>query len=253
MNDKLDYKFQKTGSEGQIANRIELNSLFENSPMPTDHLMVNLALYMRSSVLAKTLYIDELYKKIKHLPGSIVEFGSWYGTNLALFESLRAIYDPYNYTRKVIGFDTYDGYQGLSSNDGSSDLVKPNQYSVPDDYIDYLKKILKFHQNENTMAHKNKFELIKGDATKTVHEYLESNPHTMISLAYFDMQLYEPTKACLEAIRPYLVKGALVAMDEINNDEFPGETEAFREVFGLNNFHIYKSTYLPDRSYMIYG
>lgn len=253
MNNKLDYEFQKTGSQEQINNRKELNNLFENSPMPIDHLMVNLALYMRSSVLAKALYIDELYKKIKHLPGSIFEFGSWYGANLALFESLRAIYDPYNYTRKVIGFDTYDGYQGLSDNDGSSELVRPNQYSVPDGYIDYLQKILTFHQNENTLPHKNKFELIKGDATKTVHEYLDRNPYTMISLAYFDMQLYEPTKACLEAIKPFLVKGAVIAMDEINNEEFPGETEAFREVFGLNNFDIYRSEYLPDRSYMIYG
>ena len=74
----------------------------------------------------------------------------------------------------------------------------------------------------------------------------------MISLAYFDMQLYEPTKECLKAIKPYLIKGAIIALDEINNDDFPGETIAFREVFGLDNFEIYKSVYLPDRSYMIY-
>lgn len=131
MSDKLNYKFQITGTEEQVSNRDELNSLFENSPMPIDHLMVNLGLYMRSSVLAKTLYINELYEKILHLPGSIIEFGPWYGTNMALFESLRAIYDPYNYTRKVIGFDTFEGYDNLSSNDGDSELVKDGQYSVP--------------------------------------------------------------------------------------------------------------------------
>ena len=171
---------------------------------------------------------------------------------MALFESLRAIYDPYNYTRKVVGFDTYDGYQSASIKDGSSDLVKENQYSVPAEYIDYLQKVLAFHQNENTLPHKTKFELVKGDATETVHEYLESNPHTMISLAYFDMQHYEPTKACLEAIKPYLVRGALIAMDEINNEDFPGETVAFHDVFGFDKFEIFKSEYLPDRSYLIY-
>lgn len=102
------------------------------------------------------------------------------------------------------------------------------------------------------MPHINKFEIVKGDATQTIHEYLEKNQHTMVSLAYFDMQLYEPTKKCLEAIKPYLVKGAVIAMDEINNDDFSGETIAFKEVFGLGKYEIYKSKYLPDRSYMIY-
>ena len=60
MNDKMNYKFQQTGSEAQIENRSELTKLFQTTPMPIDHLMVNLALYMRSSVLAKTLYINEL-------------------------------------------------------------------------------------------------------------------------------------------------------------------------------------------------
>ncbi|PRM91334.1 crotonobetainyl-CoA--carnitine CoA-transferase [Arcobacter cryaerophilus gv. occultus] len=252
MSEKLNYKMQKTGTEEQMSNREKLNNLFQNSPMPIEHLMVNLGLYMRSSVLAKTLYINELYEKIVHLPGSIMEFGSWYGTNLALFESLRAIYDPYNYTRKVIGFDTYDGYENLSINDGKSELVQEGQYSIPENYIDYLKEVLDFHQKENVLPHIKKYELIKGDATKSVYEYLEKNQHTMISLAYFDMQLYEPTKKCLEAIKPYLVKGAVIAMDEINNDDYPGETIAFREVFGLGNYEIHKSRYLPDRSYMIY-
>lgn len=252
MAEDLNYKMQKTGTQEQMDNRERLNSLFQNSPMPIEHLMVNLGLYMRSSVLAKTLYINELYEKIVGLPGSIMEFGSWYGTNLALFESLRAIYDPYNYTRKVIGFDTYDGYENLSINDGKSDLVNEGQYAIPENYMDYLKEVLDFHQKENVLPHIKKFELIKGDATKTIYEYLEKNPHTMISLAYFDMQLYEPTKKCLEAIKPYLVKGAIIAMDEINNDDYPGETIAFREVFGLGNYEIHKSKYLPDRSYIIY-
>ncbi|MCK9337371.1 MAG: hypothetical protein M0P43_06040 [Arcobacteraceae bacterium] len=252
MSEKLNYKMQKTGTKEQMSNREKLNNLFQNTPMPIEHLMVNLGLYMRSSVLAKTLYINELYEKIVHLPGSIMEFGSWYGTNLALFESLRAIYDPYNYTRKVIGFDTYDGYENLSTKDGNSDLVQEGQYAIPENYMDYLQEILDFHQKENVLSHIKKYELIKGDATKTVYEYLEKNQHTMISLAYFDMQLYEPTKKCLEAIKPYLVKGAIIAMDEINNDDYPGETIAFREVFGLGNYEIHKSKYLPDRSYMIY-
>jgi hypothetical protein len=34
------------------------------------------------------------------------------------------------------------------------------------------------------------------------------------ALAYFDLDLYEPTRAVLEQIRPYLTKGSIVAFDE---------------------------------------
>ena len=65
------------------------------------------------------------------------------------------------------------------------------------------------------------------------------------------MALYEPTKKCLEAIKPHLVRGSILAMDELNSDEFPGETIALREVFGLDKYKIVRSRFLPDRSYII--
>jgi hypothetical protein len=65
------------------------------------------------------------------------------------------------------------------------------------------------------------------------------------------MQLYEPTKKCLEAIRPFLTRGSVIAMDELNCEEFPGETVAFKEVFGLDKYKIVRSKFLPDRSYVI--
>lgn len=103
-------KLQSRASQEQSEARKKLRELFENSPLPTDELLVNLALYMRSSVVAKLLYINELYQLIVRTPGVIMEFGVWWGTNMALFESLRAVYEPYNYTRKIIGFDTFEGY-----------------------------------------------------------------------------------------------------------------------------------------------
>jgi hypothetical protein len=56
--------------------------------------------------------------------------------------------------------------------------------------------------------------------------YLENNPETIIAFAYFDFDLYEPTKICLEAILPHSTKGAIIGFDEINSHIFPGETKA---------------------------
>jgi len=60
--------------------------------------------------------------------------------------------------------------------------------------------VLYYHENESLIPHIKKFQLIKGDATVKLREYLDDNPQIIIALAYFDMDLYEPTKKCLETI-----------------------------------------------------
>jgi hypothetical protein len=247
----LDYQTQSRASEKQKKARERLLELFQNSPLPPEHLLVNLGLYMRSSVVAKFLYVNELYQKILEMPGVVMEFGVWWGQNLALFESFRAAYEPYNYTRKIIGFDTFKGYPSVSDKDGKCDLVALGQYAVPENYLDHLTSLLDYHQEENVMSHVKKYELVKGDASVTICQYLKEHPETIISLAYFDMQLYKPTVDCLKAIKPFLIKGSIVAMDELNSFEFPGETLAFREAFESMNFRLYRSRFLPDRSYAI--
>lgn len=250
MGDK-DYKLQSRASKSQLLARQKLLDLFKQCPIPDEELLVNLGLYMRSSVLAKFLYVNELYENIIRVPGTIMEFGVWWGQNLALFESLRAIYEPYNYTRKVVGFDTFAGYTSISCKDGKSKLVAEGGYSTTEDEERYLAQLLDYHEQENPMSHIKKYELIKGDATVTIGKYLEDHPETIIALAYFDLGLYEPTKKCLEAIKPHITRGTVVAMDELNSWEFPGETLAFKEAWGLDKFKLVRSRFLPDRSYII--
>lgn len=251
MDKKLIYQLQSHAQESQKLARESLRTLFEQTPLPDEHLLVNLGLYQRSSLVAKLLYINELYQHIIQIPGVIMEFGVWWGQTLVQFENLRAVYEPYNYTRKIIGFDTFKGYPNPDKRDGNSELVKAGQYAVSKNYIDYLSAILSCHEAENTMSHIKKYELIKGDASKTINAYLSQHPETVIALAYLDMQLYKPTKTVLEKICPYLIKGSVIAMDELNCPDFPGETMAFKEVIGLNKYKVYKSKFLPDRTYFI--
>ncbi len=233
-------------------NRRLMMELYQGSPLPREDMVVNFPLYTRSSAIAKMLYVQELYHLILKVPGVVMEFGVWWGANLALFESYRAIYEPYNYTRKIIGFDTFEGYTSLSEDDGSSEFVKEGNYRVSADYIAHLSAVMDCHQTENVMSNVKKYELIKGDATITIKDYLNSHKETIIALAYFDMQLYQPTKVCLEAIKPYLTKGSVIALDELNCPEFSGETIALREVFGTSNIRLVRSQILPDRSYFIF-
>ncbi len=239
------------GSMKEVEARKQLLELFKESPIPDDEMLVNLGLYLRSTQLAKVLYLNELYERIVHLPGIVVEFGVWWGANLALFESFRSVYEPYNWTRKVVGFDTLKGYPSVASKDGTSAYAKVGGYTVTEGYEEYLGRMLDAHEADNVMAHIKKYDLVKGDVLETVDGYFVDNPETIIALAYFDLALYEPTKKCLEAIRPHLMRGSIIAMDELNSRDFPGETVALKEVIGLDKCEIVRSRFLPDRSYLI--
>jgi hypothetical protein len=49
-----------------------------------------------------------------------------------------------------------------------------------------------------------------------------------------------------------LTKGSVIAFDEINYPNFPGETMASREVLGTNNFKIHHSKYRAAAGYILF-
>ena len=58
MSNVFQYKPQNRSSEQQLENREALLQLFQNSPLPPDQLLTNLALYVRSGVFARLLFLD---------------------------------------------------------------------------------------------------------------------------------------------------------------------------------------------------
>ena len=57
-------------------------------------------------------------------------------------------------------------------------------------------------------------------------------------MVYFDFDVFEPTLKCLEIIKPRLVKGSVVAFDELNDPDSPGETLALMKSIGLNKITL---------------
>lgn len=245
----MQYRMETNASASQLDCRAQLESSYKNSPLPLEHMMCNFGLYMRSSVLIKFLVINDLYERILRIPGVIMEFGTWWGQNLVLFENLRAIHEPFNKTRKVIGFDTFSGYAGFSDADGKSEVVAPGGYSVSQGYQEYLAELLSIHEGNNVLGHlRGKHELVAGDVTRTAPEYFRKHPETIVALAYFDMALYEPTKSALEAIKPHLVPGSIILLDEFSWADSPGEAIAFKEVLQGANFSIERSKFTAERA-----
>jgi len=233
----------------EIDARKELLKLFEECPVANDQKLENLGLFLNSKNLSRILFMDHLYRKIVDVQGQIFEFGTRWGQNIALFSSLRGIYEPFNRHRKIIAFDTFEGFPYVHANDGGSDLMKIGQLALSPDYEKYLEKIMTNLEADNPLSHIQKFEICKGDATKTVKEYLEKNQHTIISLVYFDFDLYQPTKECMDLIAPRLTKGSIVGFDELNDPDSPGETLALMESVGLRNIRLKRYPYASRVSY----
>jgi hypothetical protein len=248
---EFNYVEETKATEENIRHRQLLYKLFDDRPMPDDQLLTCLGLYMRSSALAKVLFINELYEQILHIPGVIMEFGSWWGQNLILFENLRAIYEPFNQYRRVIGFDSFHGYVNVGSADKESETIKIGGYTVSKDYKRYLDALIGFHEKNNVLGNLKKHSTVEGDVTHTVPQFFKDNPETVVALAYFDLAVYKPTKVCLQAIKPHLIRGSVIMLDELNSREYPGETLAFKEIFKNAGFTLKKSKYMTDRTIAI--
>ena len=228
----------------------QFTSLLQNSPLPEDELLPNIGLYVTSKAFSRMLFFYEIYKRIIHTHGIIAEFGVRWGQSLSLLSALRGIFEPFNRHRKIVGIDTFSGFKGLSDKDGSHCRCVDGSFSVSDDYEGYLAKILALQETLNPASHLTKFQLVKGDACETVPQYFKDHPETIISLAIFDFDIYKPTKAALEAVKPHLMRGSILVFDELCDDIFPGETVALNEVFGLNNVRIQRLPMTARISYM---
>lgn len=249
MSDKI--KIVNYSSEDERQRRSEFADVIKSYPIPNDEFCDNLGLFMDSKLISRMKFMDEIYSKITEVPGIVMEFGTRWGQNIAFFSELRAIYEPYNRTRKMVAFDTFSGFPSTCEKDGKILSNGGGMYSVTDNYYDLLDDVMKYHEQCNPLSHIKKYEIVRGDACKEVPAYLERNPETIIALAWFDFDIYEPTKVCLETIKNRLTKGSIVGFDELNDHSHPGETLAVMETLGLNNIRLRRPKYASRVAYFI--
>jgi Macrocin-O-methyltransferase (TylF) len=240
-------------SVNEQKNRLGLADLINSNPIPDNEKSFHVPLYLKRQELSKILYFQHLYQQFINTHGVMMEFGTRWGTNMVTLSNLRGILEPFNYNRKIIGFDTFEGFKNTNlKEDGNHEIIKDGAFSVTENYTEYLEQLLSIHQNESPINHIKKFEILKGDAPIKLEEYLKKNPQTIIAFAHFDFDIYKPTLDCLNLIKPHLVKGSIISFDELNDSNFPGETKAVNEAFGLNNIELKRFAPCPMQSYFIF-
>lgn len=246
----LDVGAAMLSSDAEKLARAGVVDLLKNSPIPADEQLANLGVFLNSKNLGRLLFFHEIYKRVVPHHGVVMEFGVRWGQTLAVLSALRGLFEPYNRHRKIIGFDTFEGFKGVSAVDGTRTRCEDGAYAVSPGYEAFLDRLLSLHDEQNPLNHLRKFELVKGDASLTVPAYLKAHPETIVSLAIFDFDIYAPTKAALEALVPHLAVGSVLVFDELCDDLFPGETVALREVLGLRNLRIQRLPFASRVSFV---
>lgn len=241
-------------SKTEKDTRTKLLELSSSSPVPKDEYLEHFFSYLPKKEISHMLFFYEMYKKILDVHGSIFDFGCRWGRNLSYLITLRGILEPYNYTRKVIGFDSFKGYVGIDNKkDGNHKSIKSGSYAVSNNYLKHLEEMLSTKEAELPISHLKKYEIVKGDVTKTFSNYLDKHPEQMVAFAFFDLNLYKPTKVVFDKVLKKTNKGSLIIFDELNHESIPGETIAFKEVLDKNNIKVklLRSPISASKSYFI--
>lgn len=202
--------------------------------------------------LSKILFYKEIIDKITDIPGCILELGIQWGATTSLLYNLTSIQEPYNFRRKIIGFDTFEGFPSSSISNLEKNIGwEENALSTVENVDQMINKSLELHQNFSAMPHMKKYELVKGDVVQTLPDWFESNPCETVALCVFDMDLGIPTRKALEEILKHTQKGSILVFDEYSHPLFPEEGRVAREFLEANKFKFKKSIFLPYTAYVV--
>lgn len=238
------YRFSaNTRSARELGYLARLEQLLNESGFSATERMMNFPLYTPRQDLARFLCKVEVFKRVLDVQGSIIECGVLFGGGLLGWGQLSAIYEPSNHQRRVIGFDTFSGFPPLADADHASESAEAQLEGLKIDSHDEIMRCVELFDQNRSIGHVPKIELVRGDAIETIPRYAAANPQLIVSLLYLDFDVYEPTKVALEQFLPRMPKGAVVAFDEVNLKDWPGETIALRELLDVSSLRLERFPY----------
>jgi SAM-dependent methyltransferase len=237
-----------------IEARKEIFRLMNDYQATDDEKERSLGLFLRGSLLARILAITDIYKQIIDIPGAIFDIGTWRGQTAVICENLRAIYEPLHFNRRIVCFDTFEGYQGFSDKDKATRLHRDGTYGVGgEDYAAFLNHLLIQHEKSNAMGHNNgKHRVVKGDCRATIPQFFADHPNEYLALAFFDVNSYDPTLKAFEQVWEKLVPGGIAAFWQLTRDSIPAEARVYAERIMPGYKHtIRRSPTYPGLCYLI--
>lgn len=253
MTEKYALSNNATQTTNDLLYKEQMELFFTHASGSNIDKLNNFTRFVSRQNLSLFLAKNELFQRILPIHGNIVECGVFMGGGLFTWAQLSAIYEPINHGRKIIGFDSFDGFPELTEkdNDGEAITEHKSKGAYKFENLAELQTNIELFDLNRTLGHINKVELVKGDAMQTIPQYMLDNRHLVVSLLYLDFDLYEPTKVALQHFLPRMPKGSVLAFDELNQKQWPGETVAVLEEVGIHNIRIQRLPFTPSLSYAI--
>lgn len=227
----LDTKTRETNDAREDDHWDRLEDLIGRAGLSLREVLLDYAAFVRRRDLPRLLCRYELFKKIEHLPGSIVELGVFRGSGLFTWGNLLETFCPGDRTRMVYGFDHFQGYKDLTSEDGAAGawIDKTIGRMVSDG--DFIRELIDIHTADNLLPGVERCRIIDGDIMETVPDFSASNMGVRLSMLYFDIGPYEPTACALEHLYPLVLPGGLVVFNSYGMPPWQGEADAIENYF----------------------
>ena len=179
-------------------------------------------LFACPQTMLRYIFIFSLLEEIQSIPGDICEFGTWKGATAIFIAKMLDELEPQS-RRKIIVFDNFSGLPEPNlEKDGTKCLTTIGNYKGD---LESMKKIISIFDLDH------RIEVVQGDGTKTIPNYFNEQNPTLISLAYFDFDLYDPTMTAWKFIKNRVIPGSILVFDEgLDKDLFVGEYLAMKDI-----------------------
>ncbi|MCS7032205.1 MAG: hypothetical protein NZL92_11850 [Gloeomargarita sp. SKYG116] len=181
-------------SSANIACLAELERYWSESPGSVNVKLENFTKYVTRESLTKFLARTEVFLKQLHVNGSVVEMGVARGASLMTWYHLSTIYEPTNYLREIIGFDTFTGFPEISEVDRTgtqvSEHTKVGGMAVESGMAEDILRAASIHDVTRFLGHIPKLKLVVGDICQTLPKFLQDNPHLVVSLLHLNAVVF---------------------------------------------------------------
>lgn len=238
----------RTAVEQEVGKNIE--RIFTASADPIELRLENFPRYVRRQQLKRFLAMYEVFKLVLPVKGSVIDCGVFRGFSLMTWAKVSTILEPENLTRRIYGFDTFEGFPSVQEKDAGGSGQPPRGGMSASSYEE-LQALIAEYDRDRFLNQFEKVYLIRGDAVQTIPQFIGDHPHLVVSLLFLDFDLYEPTRVALETFVPRMPAGAVVAFDELDNPSWPGETLALLDSVGIRGLELRRIEWDPYIAYAV--
>lgn len=200
--------------------------------------------YLTAPVARFSKFVSHLdfFRQTLDIAGDVVECGVFKGASLSRFIKFRSLLSNC-WSKRIIAFDIFGEFPEATFEADKALREKfvgaAGTRSISLEEMTALLDELGLNQN---------IELVKGDILETVPAYVAAHPELRISLIHVDVDLLEPTAACLQHLYPHVSRGGIVILDDYG--AFPGANKAIDEFFADQRLQVKKLPFSNAISYV---